>query len=210
MSSAPALPSGGDRTALRIGVLALQGDVREHERALESLGAEVVRVRREADLEGVDGLVLPGGESSVIDKLSRSFGLRAPLRAAIAAGLPAYGTCAGMILLAERLEDAIAGQQTFGGLDVTVRRNAFGRQHESFEAMLPVPALGAEPVAATFIRAPEVLEAGPGVEVLARLENGRIVAVRQGNLLATAFHPEVSGELRFHRLLLERAAGHRG
>ena len=210
MSSAPALPSGGDRTALRIGVLALQGDVREHERALESLGAEVVRVRREADLEGVDGLVLPGGESSVIDKLSRSFGLRAPLRAAIAAGLPAYGTCAGMILLAERLEDAIAGQQTFGGLDVTVRRNAFGRQHESFEAMLPVPALGAEPVAATFIRAPEVLEAGPGVEVLARLEDGRIVAVRQGNLLATAFHPEVSGELRFHRLLLERAAVHRG
>lgn len=209
MNSAPTPPSAGDRPALRIGILALQGDVREHERALEALGAEAVRVRREMDLEGLDGLVLPGGESSVIDKLSRSFGLRAPLRAAIAAGLPVYGTCAGMILLAERLEDAIAGQQTFGGLDVTVRRNAFGRQHESFEATLPVPVLGAEPVAATFIRAPEVVETGAGVEILARLEDGRIVAVRQGNLLATAFHPEVSGELRFHRLLLEKAAARR-
>ncbi|MGP9612669.1 MULTISPECIES: pyridoxal 5'-phosphate synthase glutaminase subunit PdxT [unclassified Brachybacterium] len=206
MTSAPAPSSATEGPALRIGILALQGDVREHERALESLGATTVRVRREADLVGLDALVLPGGESSVIDKLSRAFGLRQPLRAAIAAGLPAYGTCAGMILLAEQLEDAIAGQQTLGGLDITVRRNAFGRQQESFEATLLLPALGDEPVAATFIRAPEVVLAGPDVEVLARLEDGRIVAVRQGNLLATAFHPEVSGELRFHRLLLESAA----
>lgn len=195
-----------EEPALRIGILALQGDVREHERALETLGATTVRVRRPADLAGLDALVLPGGESSVIDKLSRAFGLREPLRAAITAGLPVYGTCAGMILLAERLEDAIAGQQSFGGLDITVRRNAFGRQQESFEVMLQIPALGASPVEATFIRAPEVVLAGPDVEVLARLEDGRIVAVRQGNLLATAFHPEMSGELRCHRLLLENAA----
>lgn len=209
MTSAPAPSSATEGPALRIGILALQGDVREHERALESLGAATVRVRREADLVGLDALVLPGGESSVIDKLSRAFGLRQPLRAAIAAGLPVYGTCAGMILLAEELEDAIEGQQTLGGLDITVRRNAFGRQQESFETTLPLPVLGEEPVTATFIRAPEVVRAGPGVEVLARLEDGRIVAVRQGNLLATAFHPEVSGELRFHRLLLAIATARR-
>lgn len=209
MTSAPAPSSTGGTTALRIGILALQGDVREHDAALETLGAETMRVRRPGDLAGLDGLVLPGGESSVIDKLSRAFGLREPLRAAIAHGLPVYGTCAGMILLAEQLEDAIAGQQTLGGLDVTVRRNAFGRQQESFETVLQVPALGEESVSATFIRAPEVLRVGPGVEVLARLNDGRIVAVQQGNLLATAFHPEVSGELRFHRLLLEKAAAHR-
>ncbi|GAA4520177.1 pyridoxal 5'-phosphate synthase glutaminase subunit PdxT [Brachybacterium paraconglomeratum] len=206
MTSAPAPTSASEGPALRIGILALQGDVREHERALETLGAMAVRVRRVADLVGLDALVLPGGESSVIDKLSRAFGLREPLRAAIAAGLPVYGTCAGMILLAEELEDAIAGQQTFGGLDITVRRNAFGRQQESFEATLHLPVLGEEPVAATFIRAPEVVRTGPGVEVLARLADGRTVAVRQGNLLATAFHPEVSGELRFHALLLKSAA----
>ncbi|MGP9580310.1 pyridoxal 5'-phosphate synthase glutaminase subunit PdxT [Brachybacterium sp. AOP35-5H-19] len=203
-----AVADGGpaESPALRIGILALQGDVREHERALVTLGATTVRVRRPADLVDLDGLVLPGGESSVIDKLSRAFGLREPLQAGIAAGLPVYGTCAGMILLAEELEDAIAGQQTFGGLDITVRRNAFGRQQESFVAALPLAMLGEEPVAATFIRAPEVVRAGPEVEVLARLEDGRIVAVRQGNLLATAFHPEISGELRLHALLLESAA----
>lgn len=192
-------------TAPRIGILALQGDVREHARTLRGLGAEVVPVRRAEELESVQGLVLPGGESSVIDKLTRTFGLREPLVAAIRGGLPVYGTCAGMILLADRVEDAIAGQQTLGGLDVTVRRNAFGRQNESFETTLPVPALGPEPVAATFIRAPEVTAVGPAAEVLARLEDGRIVAVRQGALLATAFHPEVSGEDRFHRLLLDLA-----
>ncbi|MGO2194289.1 pyridoxal 5'-phosphate synthase glutaminase subunit PdxT [Brachybacterium sp.] len=206
-----AVADGGpaESPALRIGILALQGDVREHERALVTLGATTVRVRRPADLVDLDGLVLPGGESSVIDKLSRAFGLREPLQAGIAAGLPVYGTCAGMILLAEELEDAIAGQQTFGGLDITVRRNAFGRQQESFVAALPLAMLGEEPVAATFIRAPEVVRAGPEVEVLARLEDGRIVAVRQGNLLATAFHPEISGELRLHALLLESAAARR-
>ncbi|GAB4095558.1 pyridoxal 5'-phosphate synthase glutaminase subunit PdxT [Brachybacterium horti] len=192
-------------TAPRIGILALQGDVREHARTLRGLGAEVVPVRRAEELESVQGLVLPGGESSVIDKLTRTFGLREPLVAAIRGGLPVYGTCAGMILLADRVEDAIAGQQTLGGLDVTARRNAFGRQNESFETTLPVPVLGPEPVAATFIRAPEVTAVGPAAEVLARLEDGRIVAVRQGALLATAFHPEVSGEDRFHRLLLDLA-----
>lgn len=192
-------------SAPRIGILALQGDVREHARTLRGLGAEVVPVRRAEELETVQGLVLPGGESSVIDKLTRTFGLREPLVAAIRGGLPVYGTCAGMILLADRVEDAIAGQQTLGGLDVTVRRNAFGRQNESFETTLPVPALGPEPVAATFIRAPEVTAVGPAAEVLARLEDGRIVAVRQGALLATAFHPEVPGEDRFHRLLLDLA-----
>ncbi|MGO1259672.1 MAG: pyridoxal 5'-phosphate synthase glutaminase subunit PdxT [Brachybacterium sp.] len=206
-----AVADGGpaESPALRIGILALQGDVREHERALVTLGATTVRVRRPADLVDLDGLVLPGGESSVIDKLSRAFGLREPLQAGIAAGLPVYGTCAGMILLAEELEDAIAGQQTFGGLDITVRRNAFGRQQESFVAALPLAMLGEEPVAATFIRAPEVVRAGPEVEVLARLEDGRIVAVRQGNRLATAVHPEISGELRLHALLLESAAARR-
>ncbi|GAA1483933.1 pyridoxal 5'-phosphate synthase glutaminase subunit PdxT [Brachybacterium fresconis] len=192
---------------LRIGILALQGGVREHARMLEGLEAEVVLVRRPEDLATIDGLVLPGGESSVIDRLTRTFGLREPLRAAIVNGLPVYGTCAGMILLADRVDDAIAGQQTLGGLDVTVRRNAFGRQNESFETDLAVPALGSRPVAATFIRAPEVTEVGPTVEVLAGLDDGRIVAVEQGNLLATSFHPEVSGEDRFHRRLLERAVG---
>ncbi|MBB5832940.1 pyridoxal 5'-phosphate synthase glutaminase subunit PdxT [Brachybacterium aquaticum] len=196
--------------ALRVGILALQGDVREHARTLQRLGAEAAEVRRPAELEGLDALVLPGGESSVIDKLSRQFGLREPLRAAIVDGLPVYGTCAGMILLADRVEDAIAGQQTLGGLDVTVRRNAFGRQTESFETTLAVPALGPAPVTATFIRAPEVTEVGPGATVLAQLEDGRIVAVEQGSLLATAFHPEVAGEDRFHRRLLERAAARRG
>ncbi len=192
-------------SAPRIGILALQGDVREHALTLRGLGAEAVPVRRAEELETVQGLVLPGGESSVIDKLTRTFGLREPLVAAIRGGLPVYGTCAGMILLADRVEDAIAGQQTLGGLDVTVRRNAFGRQNESFETTLPVPALGPGPVAATFIRAPEVTAVGPAAEVLARLEDGRIVAVRQGALLATAFHPEVAGEDRFHRLLLDLA-----
>ncbi|MFC5275765.1 pyridoxal 5'-phosphate synthase glutaminase subunit PdxT [Brachybacterium sacelli] len=172
---------------------------------LAELGAEVVRVRRAEELAGVHALVLPGGESSVIDHLARAFGVRDPLRAAIAEGLPVYGTCAGMILLADRLEDAITGQLTLGGLDVTVRRNAFGRQNESCETDLAVPALGARPVAASFIRAPEVTDVGPSADVFARLGDGRIVAVEQGNLLATAFHPEVTGEDRFHRRLLERA-----
>ncbi|MEV5071610.1 pyridoxal 5'-phosphate synthase glutaminase subunit PdxT [Microbacterium sp. LMI12-1-1.1] len=189
--------------APRVGVLALQGDVREHVRVLTELGAEVTTVRRPAELAAIDGLVLPGGESSVIDKLSRAFGMREPVRAAIAAGMPVYGTCAGLILLADRITDGIVGQQTFGGLDVTVRRNAFGSQVDSFEVDLDVPALGEPPVHAVFIRAPLVEEAGDGVERLAALDDGRVVAVRQGSLLGTAFHPEVTGEHRFHALFLD-------
>lgn len=189
----------------RVGVLALQGDVREHVRMLSELGATASLVRRPGDLERVDGLVLPGGESSVIDKLARAFGMQQPIRDAIAAGMPVYGTCAGMILLADRLDGAIAGQETFGGLDVTVRRNAFGGQAESFETALAVAGDDAGwdvPVEAAFIRAPLIVEAGSGVRVLATLPSGGIVAVEQGRLLATAFHPEVSGERRFHERFL--------
>lgn len=190
-----------------VGVLALQGDVREHARVLTGLGAEVSLVRRPVELAAVDGLVIPGGESSVIDKLSRAFGMREPVRDAIAAGMPMYGTCAGMILLADRIVDGIEGQQTFGGLDVTVRRNAFGSQVDSFETDLAVPVLGEPPVHAVFIRAPLVEQTGPEVERIAMLDDGRVVAVRQGPLLATAFHPEVTGEHRFHRLFLESVRG---
>ena len=187
----------------RVGVLAIQGDVREHARVMTDLGAEVSLVRRPAELAAVDGLVLPGGESSAIDKLSRAFGMQQPIRDAIAAGMPMYGTCAGLILLADRITDGIVGQETFGGLDVTVRRNAFGGQSESFETDLEVPVLGAPPVHAVFIRAPLVEQQGPAVEELAALHDGRVVAVRQGALMGTAFHPEVTGERRFHRLFLE-------
>lgn len=190
-------------TMPRVGVLALQGDVREHVRVLTDLGADVVAVRRTDELADVDGLVIPGGESSVIDKLARTFGMRHPIREAIADGMPVYGTCAGLILLADRIADGAPGQQTFGGLDVTVRRNAFGSQVDSFEVDLDVPAVGAPPVHAAFIRAPLVEEIGPGVEALATLDDGRIVAVRQGALLGTSFHPEVTGEHRFHALLLD-------
>lgn len=193
-------------TSPRIGVLALQGDVREHAVALAALGADVARVRRPDDLAAVQGLVIPGGESSVIDKLARAFELRDPLREAIAGGLPVYGTCAGLILLAERIVDGITGQQTFGGLDVTVRRNAFGSQVDSFETDLDVPSLGAPPVHAAFIRAPLIEQVGARAEPLAHLSDGRVVAVRQGPLLGTSFHPEVTGELRFHRLLLDAVA----
>ncbi len=189
--------------APRIGVLALQGDVREHARVLTDLGAGVTLVRRPEELAVVDGLVIPGGESSVIDKLSRAFGMREPVRDAIAAGMPVYGTCAGLILLADRITDGIEGQQTFGGLDVTVRRNAFGSQVDSFEVDLDIPTLGAPPVHAVFIRAPLVEHAGEGVERLGTLADGRIVAVRQGALLGTSFHPEVTGEHRFHELFLD-------
>ncbi len=197
----------------RVGVLALQGDVREHVAMLERLGAVASLVRRPAELAAVDGLVLPGGESSVIDKLSRAFGLQAPIRAAIADGLPVYGTCAGLILLADRVDGAIAGQQGFGGLDVTVQRNAFGSQVESFEAELTVEGF-VDPVEAAFIRAPLVTHVGPRARALASLDSpGGVVAVSQGALLGTAFHPEVSGETRFHEMFLDTvrssAAGRR-
>ncbi|SCY18421.1 pyridoxal phosphate synthase yaaE subunit [Microbacterium sp. LKL04] len=192
-------------TRPRIGVLALQGDVREHSRTLAGLGADVVLVRRPGDLAAVVGLVLPGGESSVIDKLSRAFGMRDPIRTAIADGMPVLGTCAGLILLADRLEDGIAGQQTFGGLDVTVRRNAFGSQADSFETDIDVPAVGEPHVRATFIRAPIVSEVGPSAEVIARLPGGGVVGVRQGRVVGLSFHPELDGETRFHELLLDSA-----
>lgn len=198
-----------------VGVLALQGDVTEHVHALEAVGARARRVRTPEGLAGVDALVLPGGESTAIDKLAATFGVHEAITARIAAGMPAYGSCAGMILLADRLVDGAAGQRTFGGLDVTVRRNAFGRQVESFEEDLDVPALaeaglGTRRVRAAFIRAPWVEQAGEGVEVLARVSSepvaGTIVAVRAGSLLATSFHPEITGDLRFHRLFLAMVA----
>lgn len=195
-----------------IGVLALQGDFREHAAMLESLGARVVKVRRPSELAGLDGIVLPGGESTTMIKLLDAFELEQPLREAIAAGLPAYGSCAGLILLADRLEDGIEGQRTLGGLDVTARRNSFGRQVDSSEAWLSAPGLGADvaagqdPVHAVFIRAPWIEQTGPGVEVLASVDTPagqRAVAVRQGHLLATSFHPEVSSDTRVHGLFLE-------
>ena len=188
----------------RVGVLALQGDVRQPLRVLADLGAAARPVRRASELAEVDGLVLPGGESSVIDKLARAFGLFDPLRAAISEGLPVLGTCAGLILLADRLDGAIDGQRTLGGLDVRVQRNAFGSQTQSFETDLAVPVLGDPPVHAVFIRAPLVTDAGPDAIPLAALPDGRIVAVEQGNLLGLAFHPESTGETRFHARFLER------
>jgi len=193
-------------TTARVGVLALQGDVREHVALLEHLGADVVRVRRPEEFAQVDGLAIPGGESTVIDKLSRQFGLAEPVRAAIRDGMPMLGTCAGLIMLSDRLIDAIDGQQTFGGMDVLTRRNAFGRQTESFEAELDIPALGTDPVHTTFIRGPVVEEVGADATTLAALEDGRVVAVEQGNLLGISFHPELSGEPRFHQRFLDRVA----
>ncbi len=190
-----------------IGVLALQGDVREHRAALEAVGAVTSAIRRPAELEAIDGIVLPGGESTTIDKLLRAFDLYAPLQSALRAGMPAYGSCAGMILLADRLTDPASGQQTLGGLDITVRRNAFGRQVDSFEADLDVCGVAGGPVRAVFIRAPWVEEVSGDVEVLARVvggrADGRIVAVRQGSMLATSFHPEVTGDVRVHALFVE-------
>jgi 5'-phosphate synthase pdxT subunit len=189
-----------------LGVLALHGDVREHLGALASCGVTATAVRRPAELAAVDGLVLPGGESTTMIKLARIFELLDPLRARVSAGLPTFGTCAGMILLADRVEDAAPGQETIGGLDVTVRRNAFGRQVDSFEGDLDLAGLDA-PVHAVFIRAPWVEEVGPGVEVLARVAAGpaagRIVGVRQGHLMATSFHPEVGGDTRVHELFVD-------
>jgi len=190
-----------------VGVLAVQGDVREHLAALTTAGMAVRAVRRPSELEGLSGIVLPGGESTTIDKLTRAFELREPLSALLKAGLPAYGSCAGMILLADRVLGAAPGQQTFGGIDMTVRRNAFGGQIESFEEDLDFAGVDGGPMRAVFIRAPWVEDVGPGVQVLAAIrtagQDRRIVAVRQDNLLATSFHPEISGDLRVHRLFAE-------
>lgn len=187
-----------------VGVLALQGDFREHAHVLRTLGADVTLVRRPEELEAVDGLVIPGGESSVIDKLSRNFGLAVPLRERIRQGLPVYGTCAGLIMLADTVLDAIVGQESFGGLDVVVRRNAFGSQTQSFETDLEIPVLGEEAVHAVFIRGPVVESVGERATPLATLADGRVVAVEQGNLLGTSFHPEMTGELRFHEYFLSK------
>jgi pyridoxal 5'-phosphate synthase pdxT subunit len=198
--------SSGATGTLRVGVLALQGDFREHLAVLGALGAVATPIRRAAELEEIDGLIIPGGESSVMDKLARAFDLAVPLRAAIGKGLPVYGTCAGLILLADTVLDSIAGQQSFGGLDVTVRRNAFGSQVDSFETDLAIPVLGERPVHAVFIRAPIVESVGKRATALAALDDGRVVAVEQGNLLGTSFHPEVTGDFRFHEYFLRKVA----
>jgi 5'-phosphate synthase pdxT subunit len=190
--------------SLRIGVLALQGDVREHLASLTGLGVEAFSVRRPDELARCDGLVIPGGESTTMIKLAQHFELLAPLRARIAAGMPAFGTCAGMILLADQIVDGAEGQETIGGLDITVRRNAFGRQVDSFEEELPFTGL-AKPIHAVFIRAPWVERVGERVEVLASA-GGHPVAVRQGHLLATSFHPEVGGDARVHGVFVELVA----
>ncbi|MFC3299046.1 pyridoxal 5'-phosphate synthase glutaminase subunit PdxT [Arthrobacter agilis] len=236
----------GARRDVVVGVLAVQGDVREHIATIESLGGRAVAVRRPAELAAVDGLIIPGGESTTIDKLTRTFGLSGPLRELIAGGLPVYGSCAGMIMLSDVVADPStdrsgAPQQTLGGLDMVVRRNAFGRQRESFETDLDFTGLattgsvrGDDPVRAVFIRAPWVEKVGEGVEVLAEVpasetpqagpQGGvgrrsgavadpelepvaRIVAVRSGNLLATSFHPEVTGERRVHELFIRMIRG---
>ena len=199
-----------------IGVLALQGDVREHLAVLTRLGEDAIAVRRPAELAAVDGLIIPGGESTTMIKLAKIFELHEPLRARIHDGLPTFGTCAGMILLADRITDGAPGQETVGGLDVTVRRNAFGRQVDSFETELDFVGLD-RPVHAVFIRAPWVEEAAEGVEVLARVPGepdgqsaaGRIVAVRQGPLTATSFHPEFGGGDRIHAMFVESVVGTR-
>ena len=190
-----------------IGVLALQGDVREHLAALRAQGAEALPVRRPEEVSAVDGLVIPGGESTTMIKLADRFGLLEPLRKAVSGGLPAYGSCAGMILLADRLLDAPDGQETVGGLDVTVRRNAFGRQVDSFESDIAIEGVEGGPLHAVFIRAPWVEETGEGVEILGRVvggpADGKIVAVRQGNVVATSFHPELTGDRRIHALFVD-------
>ncbi len=196
----------------RIGVLALQGDVREHLEVLREQGADAVPVRRPEELAAVDGLVIPGGESTTMVKLADRFGMLQPLRTAVRDGLPAYGSCAGMILLADRLLDAPPDQPTVGGLDVTVRRNAFGRQVDSFESEIELAGIGGGPLHAVFIRAPWVEEAGEGVQVLGRVvggpADGRIVAVRQGDLVATSFHPELTGDRRVHALFVDIVRRH--
>lgn len=185
---------------MKIGVLALQGAFIEHEKMLRSLGAEASEVRMPEQLEGLDGLIIPGGESTTIGKLATEFGLIEPLRA-FAQTTPTWGTCAGMIFLARDI--GIDRQPILGVMNVRVNRNAFGRQIDSFEADLEIPAIGDPPFHAVFIRAPVVTEAGDGVDVLAQLHDGRIVAVQQGHLLATAFHPELTGDSRLHAYFVD-------
>jgi pyridoxal 5'-phosphate synthase pdxT subunit len=190
-----------------VGVLALQGDVREHLYALAEADAVARPVRRPEELEDVDALVIPGGESTTMSKLAVEFGLLEPIRRRVGAGMPTYGSCAGMIMLSTEILDGRPDQQAFGGIDMTVRRNAFGRQVDSFEALVAIDGIAGEPFHAVFIRAPWVERVGPDVSVLGQVTQGpatgRIVAVRQGNLLATAFHPELTGDLRVHRFFVD-------
>jgi 5'-phosphate synthase pdxT subunit len=190
---------------VRIGVLALQGAFIEHEHVLARLGVQPVEVRLPEHLEGLAGLIIPGGESTTIGLLAQKWGLLEPLREFARSGRPIWGTCAGMILMAREVVDGVPGQPLLELVDITVRRNAFGRQVDSFEADLPVSVLGNPPFHAVFIRAPVIERVGAGVDVLAALENGRAVAVQQGNLLATAFHPELTRDERFHRYFLKLA-----
>ena len=201
---APTTADAGAARRRRIGILAVQGDVREHASALRDVGAEPVEVRLPRDLVGLDGLILPGGESTTMRKLIVRYGLREPIVALANGGAPVFGTCAGMILLADRIADG--DEPVLGLLDITVQRNAYGRQLDSFEADVAVPSLGEAPMHGVFIRAPVVSEIGPEVEVLARDPDGRAIAVRQGRVLATAFHPELTPDRRLHRLLLELIA----
>jgi len=187
-----------------VGVLAFQGDYREHLAVLAALGVRALPVRRQKDLDAVSGLIIPGGESTVIDKLSRSFGLADSLEKAITAGLPVFGTCAGLIMIANRIVDGIEGQRSFGGLDITVRRNAFGHQNDSFETELDMGVLDGPPFHAVFIRAPAVETIGSQTTALAQLKDGRVVAVEQGNLLGTSFHPEMTKDYRLHAYFLKK------
>lgn len=191
----------------KVGVLAFQGDVREHLATLSEVGVTGVPVKTLAELQSVDGLILPGGESTTIAKLSRIFGLFDPIKDAIAAGLPTFGTCAGLILLADKILDGIEGQETFGGLDVVVRRNAFGHQTESFEIDLEFRGIEGSPLTAAFIRAPIIESLGNSAEALATLPDGRVVAVRQQNILGISFHPEVTDEPRVHELFVREFIG---
>jgi 5'-phosphate synthase pdxT subunit len=191
---------------MRIGVLALQGDFREHLQTLDAIGVDGVAVRLPGDLDGVSGLILPGGESTTMRRLIERWDLREPILELAQRGAPLFGTCAGMIVLAREISGGEAPILPL--LDVTVQRNAFGRQLDSFEAELAVPVLGDKPVHGVFIRAPIVDRTGPGVDILARLDDGRVVAVRERNLIATAFHPELAGETRFHRLVAAMASEH--
>lgn len=186
-----------------IGVLALQGDFREHLEILQRCGAEATLVRTAEELSVCNGLIIPGGESTAIEKLAKNFGLIEPIKNKITNGFPVFGTCAGLILLSNRIVDGIPGQKGFGGLDISVRRNAFGNQLDSFEADLDFKGIAGEPVRAAFIRAPVIEQVDDGVEVLSKLADGRIVGVRSANILGIAFHPEITGELRVHRLFIE-------
>jgi 5'-phosphate synthase pdxT subunit len=186
-----------------IGILALQGDVAEHEAMLAASGANPSLVKRAEQLDEIDGLIIPGGESTTIGKLLRRFDLLEPLQERVRAGFPVFGTCAGMILLADQIDDAASDQPSIGGMDITVLRNAFGRQRESFETDLAVPAVGDTPLHAVFIRAPLIKRLGDGVSVLAALEDGRAVAARQDNLLVASFHPELTDDSRLHRYFVD-------